>query len=334
MIKISFIIIGHNEGWKLELALKSVFDAIQFNKIEDISEVIYVDSNSTDNSLNIASMFPLSNIIKIIDHNFNAATARNLGAFYSEGEYLMFLDGDMQLDSSFFRKIFDETNNLKYNFVSGSILEHYYDENWKYLKKAFRTLSGNALFEDKYEVTVGGFFCVKHTLWNELNGMDVSLAICEDIDFGLRLSQRGILLLRKKELAVIHHTISPIYFSRFRKNLVTFNIWYYKYYGLLYRKHLLNTKILRKLARSEFTLFILLIISLFSIYLDSFFPIMSYPLFVFLRVWYHSRNKFFSIWDFVIIPVRDLTILFSFLFFFPKRNIDTTKYLKLILEKK
>src|ERR1035441_3870442 len=122
MKKISFIIIGRNEGWKLELALKSVFDAILLNNIKDVSEVTYVDSNSSDNSVEIASKFPLTNIINVTDKNRNAAIGRNIGAVYSKGDALIFLDGDSQLIPEFISEIFDDNYSLKYNYVSGNIL--------------------------------------------------------------------------------------------------------------------------------------------------------------------------------------------------------------------
>ena len=53
---ISFIIIGKNEGWKLLKSIESVYKAIEINKIED-SEVIYVDSRSTDNTLDDIKIF-------------------------------------------------------------------------------------------------------------------------------------------------------------------------------------------------------------------------------------------------------------------------------------
>jgi glycosyltransferase involved in cell wall biosynthesis len=331
MKKVSFIIIGRNEGWKLELVLKSVFDSILLNNIVDVSEVIYVDSNSNDNSIEIASKFPLTHIIKITDSHYNAAVGRNLGASYSYGETLIFLDGDMQLEPSFISEIIDDDNSLKYDFVSGNIQEFYYDEKWQYLKKAFKTPDGNAYSKDKDEVSVGGlFFVIKRSLWDKLKGMDNTFKVVEDIDFSLRLSQKGIKLLRKKEVAATHHTISYTYSNRLKKDLLSFNS---KYYGLLYRKHLLNKKLFKKIARSEFTLFFLLFLSLLSIFISSIWPISFYPIFIFFRSWYHSRKRFYSFWDILNIPIRDLTVFFSFLFFFPKKRSYNHQHLILQLKK-
>jgi glycosyltransferase involved in cell wall biosynthesis len=317
-ISISFIVIGRNEGWKLELALKSVFDAIIINDISEVSEVIYVDSNSTDNSIEIASKFPLTNIINVTDVHRNAAISRNIGASYSRGDTLIFLDGDTQLVSEFISKIIDDNYSLKYNFVSGNILEYYYDDKWKFIKQAYRTRNGNVYLDDRHEVTIGGvFFCINKSLWVKLQGMDDRLSRLEDTDFSLRLSNEGIQLLRKKELAAIHHTISYAHHDKLKKDLFSFNS---KYYGLLYHRNLFNIKLIKVIVRSEFTLLSLLFISLIAVYSSSLLLLLFYPLLVLFRVWYRSRINLFSFWDVIFIPIRDITVFFSFLFFFPKKQ--------------
>lgn len=331
MKSISFIVIGKNEGWKLELALTSVFDTILSNNIKDISEVIYVDSNSCDNSIEIAKKFPLTNIIKITDDHCNAAVGRNLGVSYSHGETLIFLDGDMQIEPSFISEIIDEDNSLKYDFVSGNIQEFYYDENWKYLKKAYKTPDGNAYSIDKYGVMLGGLsFVIKRSLWDKLKGMDNNFKILEDSDFSLRLSQKGIQSLRKKELAATHHTVSYVYPSRLKKDLLSL---YPKYYGVFYRKHMFNKNLFRMIVRSEFTLLFLLLFSFLSAYSSSVLPMVFYPIFVLFRMWYHSRKRFYSFWDILYIPIRDITVFLSFLFFYPKNRNYSHKHLNLQLEK-
>ena len=261
----------------------------------------------------------------------NAAIARNIGASYSNGEFLIFLDGDMELQKSFIAKVFDERYSLNYNFISGNILEYYYDDQWKYLKKAFRTPNGCASVQDKYEITVGGFFCVKHSLWDELKGMNCSLTRCEDLDFGLKLSKKKILLLRIKEIGVIHHTISPLFNIKLKNNLFSFS---FKYYGLLYRKHLMNKYLFLKLARSEFTLFFLLLGTILTINTGSFLPFLIYPSAIFFRFWYHSRNKFFHILDIINIIIRDFTVFISFIFFFPSNKNNCYKHSSLENEAK
>jgi glycosyltransferase involved in cell wall biosynthesis len=317
-ISISFIVIGRNEGWKLELSLKSVFNAIIVNNLSEVSEVTYVDSNSNDNSIEIASKFPLTNLINVTDINRNAAISRNIGAYYSSGDSLIFLDGDTELVPEFISKIINDNYSLKYKFVSGNILEYYYDDEWKFIKQAYRTRNGYVYSEDRNELTIGGaFFCINKSLWTELQGMDNRLSRLEDTDLSLRLSNLGIQLLRKKELAAIHHTISYAHHDRIKKDLFSFNS---KYYALLYHRNLFNIKLYKVIVRSEFTLLSFLFIASISIYFNFPWLFLFYPLLVLFRVWYRSRINIFSPWDIIFIPIRDLIVFLSFLFFFPKKQ--------------
>ena len=53
---ISFTIIGKNEGWRLEKCLQSVVSIVEQDEITDI-EIIYVDSQSTDDSVVLAKQY-------------------------------------------------------------------------------------------------------------------------------------------------------------------------------------------------------------------------------------------------------------------------------------
>ena len=53
---ISFIIIGKNEGWRLEKCLQSIVSIVKQDKIVDY-EIIYVDSRSTDDSIELAKQY-------------------------------------------------------------------------------------------------------------------------------------------------------------------------------------------------------------------------------------------------------------------------------------
>src|ERR1035437_5387535 len=151
--------------------------------VENICEIAYVDSNSTDDSITIAETFKLVKIIKIDNQPCNAAIARNIGAQNTTGEYIIFLDGDMEFIPEFMTKIFNDNLVPIYDFVSGVVLDYFYDKNWIFKKKCYRTHSGRPLRQDQYENTVGGFFCIRRTQWEELNGMDIRFKNCEDLDF-------------------------------------------------------------------------------------------------------------------------------------------------------
>lgn len=88
-------------------------------------EIICLDDNSTDNTVNIVREFmKLSNKIRLVENNNKQGTAklRNLGIRISKGEYLSFLDGDDIFDEDMLRNAYElaSINNLDisiYNFI-------------------------------------------------------------------------------------------------------------------------------------------------------------------------------------------------------------------------
>ena len=122
---ISFIVIGKNEEKNIEKCINSITNTTIINKIIDY-EIIYIDSNSTDNSVQKVSKIKSVDIYQLTG-DCNAAIGRNVGASISIGEYLFFIDGDMEINPTFINNVFDENLNLKYNFVSGQFENYYHD---------------------------------------------------------------------------------------------------------------------------------------------------------------------------------------------------------------
>lgn len=91
--EISFVVIGYNEGLNLRAALRSVKQCAMH---EDRYELIYVDGGSTDSSLAVARELEADQILGG-DKRRRAAENRNLGLAAARGEYVQFLDGDMEM---------------------------------------------------------------------------------------------------------------------------------------------------------------------------------------------------------------------------------------------
>lgn len=92
MSKVSVIIIAYNVQKYIGSAINSVIS----QTLDDI-EIIVVDDKSTDGTFDIISKYAeLDSRIKVIQHSENksANIARLTGVENSEGEYVMFLDGD------------------------------------------------------------------------------------------------------------------------------------------------------------------------------------------------------------------------------------------------
>lgn len=201
---ISFIVIGKNEGWKLTKCMESVFNFIDTNFIIDC-EIIYVDSRSTDDSLERVQRFTGLKIYQITGE-CNAAIARNIGAKESTGNIIFFIDGDMEIQADFYKAAFDENGNLKYDFTSGNWVNFNYNYKWESISISKSNFARN-INDDVFEHKTGGIFIINRWLWDKVGGMRTKYKVSEDYDLALRLSKDGYPILRKKEIICKHHTI-------------------------------------------------------------------------------------------------------------------------------
>lgn len=300
---ISFIVIGKNEGWRLKLCFASISKVIEMDRINDY-EIIYVDSNSSDDSINIASRYP-SIQCYIIDGYCNAAIARNIGSKEAKGEILFFVDGDMEIQPGFIPLILNG-QKLIYPFISGVWLNRYYNFKWEYLSSG----SSHHINKDTYEDSTGGLFVIDRAFWRQLHGMDVRLDRQEDLDFGYRMKRIGYPLLRKTSLLAIHHTIDYTVRSGSKQ--------YYLSTGVLLRKHFLSSLFFRLLFNLYYTIIILFISIILSCFLSPFFLMLYFVSVLYKSLRMKSRvnslDIFPTIWYYLL---RDIIIIFSFMFYYP-----------------
>ena len=89
---ISVVVIGRNEGERLDRCMKSIKDALTVLRYE----IIYVDSRSSDDSIARAKAHG-ARCYLLDDVRTTAGLGRFVGTKEARGEYLLFLDGDMEL---------------------------------------------------------------------------------------------------------------------------------------------------------------------------------------------------------------------------------------------
>lgn len=97
MNRIGLVAIGRNEGERLILCLKSLIEHLP----ED-TPIVYVDSSSTDGSVEAAKSFDVTVIELDSSIPLSAARGRNTGFNYlvenfPQLEYVQFIDGDCEL---------------------------------------------------------------------------------------------------------------------------------------------------------------------------------------------------------------------------------------------
>jgi cellulose synthase/poly-beta-1,6-N-acetylglucosamine synthase-like glycosyltransferase len=179
---LSIVIIGRNEGERLERCILTA------QAIEGWSpaEVLYVDSGSTDGSLDLAARLGAT-VLPLPPGAFTAARARNLGWRQAVGELVLFLDGDTILDAKFPLAALAELQKSPTNAAAWghrreicpclSIYVRVLDLDWVYPP-------GETLF-------FGGDVLVRRVALEAVNGFDETLIAGEEPEMCRRMRTLG-----------------------------------------------------------------------------------------------------------------------------------------------
>lgn len=194
---VSIIVTTRNEEAVIERFLKSVL-AQSYRKIE----LILVDNNSSDNTKKIARKYTKL----VFNKGPERSAQRNFGALKSNGEYLMFLDADMELT----KKVVEScVKVIQKSAKTGMIVIPEYSvatrfwEKVKAYERSFYNDFGDA------EIEAARFFKTK--LFNQVGGYDESITGPEDWDLPERLRQTGFKTIRIKQSIYHHERIASVW---------------------------------------------------------------------------------------------------------------------------
>ena len=320
---ISIIIVGKNEGWRLTKCLASISKLIKENRAYDI-ETIYVDSKSSDDSLERAQEFNYVRIFQITGAT-NSAIARNIGAKEARGEILFFIDGDMENQSSFIEHAIDANGELKFDYLTGHLDDYFYTTTNSFIGHSPRTYQIRIPSEKQELKMNGGLFMIKKKVWDMAGGMRNKYKRSQDLDLTIRLKKKGIKIIRIPYFAAKHHTINYNDESRMWTNLLN---KYSFYSALIFRDHLLNSDVMKRTIRSNYTELLLLVTGLLCFLTFSTMPIYIYFMVLVIRVFYNTKltkstwSKFFYFFSRVFYQISfDISFWIGFLFFYPKNHI-------------
>lgn len=161
---IGVVIIGRNEGDRLRVCLDSI-NCYQL-------PMVYVDSGSTDDSVELARSFGADVVVLDMSEPFTAARARNTGfrrliEVKPDLEYVQFVDGDCELVSSWIdRAVVYLTEHSNISVICGRRRERYPDRSiynllcdieWNTPVGEARSCGGDAMFRVDAFNSVGGF---------------------------------------------------------------------------------------------------------------------------------------------------------------------------------
>ena len=188
----SIIIPTYNE----EEYLPVLLDSIKMQSFDDY-EVIVADANSTDKTREIAESYGCV----VVDGGL-PAVGRNKGAEVAKGEYLLFLDSDLELTEDYLRNVLYEFR-MEHLGIAITKMKPLSD---KVEDKIFHDFA-NYFMIGVEKIKPHGAGCygiiVKKSLHDEVGGFDESLTFGEDTDYIERIAEKErFRVLRNAEIGV------------------------------------------------------------------------------------------------------------------------------------
>ena len=214
---ISVVVIGKNEGERLAACLKSIQTALNVLA----HEVVYVDSCSTDQSLQTAKTLG-ARCFLLAERQTTAGLGRFVGAKEARGEYLLFLNNDTEMIGSDCIKemlsycmredvgavgarMYYEDGTLQHGGVIiglGGVAGH-----------AFLGIDGDSpgyfaraqVVHDLSAVTAACMM-MKKRVYEEVGGFDSKFAVAfNDVDLCLKIRKAGYLIVYDPYAELIHY---------------------------------------------------------------------------------------------------------------------------------
>jgi len=160
---LSIIIVGKNSNKTLKRCIDCLKLALD-NSSQFIKqyEIIYIDSNSSDDSVLISKSSNID-VIEITEGFTTASLGRYLGLKYAKYDNLLFVDSDMDLDENWFNNSFDLFK--RYGAIIGERHEKLY-KNDKVIKEVSRFYN---IKEVGVASNIGGFLMINKGVVEDIN---------------------------------------------------------------------------------------------------------------------------------------------------------------------
>lgn len=210
---VSIIITTKNEAEVIGKLLKSIK-----NQTYHYKEIIIVDNYSTDNTKKIISNFNLA----FFEMGPERSAQRNFGAKKAKGEYLFFLDADMELTPKVVENCIDE---IYKKGVEGVVIpEESIASNFWGKVKAFE----RSFYNEKGDPVTDAARFFSKKVFVKVGGYDEMITGPEDWDLPDRIREAGFKIGRSEE-KIYHHERKISLLTLFKKKF---------YYGLNVHKYL------------------------------------------------------------------------------------------------
>ena len=224
---LSVVVLARNEVENIGRCIESIFEACRG---ELPFEVMLVDSNSSDGTVEVAMDYPIT-IYRIPEDELTSVNAgRHVGTEYARGELLLLVDGDMVLSSGWVKQAADLLLEMEdVAGVNGYLNEP--PEIDEIHESEVDALCGTVMYETAVLREIGGF--------------DPFLKSQGDMDVGYKLTGEGYRLLRLPTV-VADHPYPDTFGSIIREPIRRWRNGYYQSMGEAIRKSISDPRRLRK----------------------------------------------------------------------------------------
>jgi cellulose synthase/poly-beta-1,6-N-acetylglucosamine synthase-like glycosyltransferase len=192
--QLSVVIIGRNEGERLERCIRSVQ---AMNDPPDL-EIIYVDSDSADGSPERAKALDVK-VLVIHPERLAPSIGRNAGMHAAQAPLVLFLDGDTILDAEFIKLALPHFDDPRIAVVCGHRREMS-PPNCLYQ----RVLDLDWIMPSGTGTFCGGDVLIRRSILEEIGGYDPQIIVGEDPEICQRIRAKGYTILRLDHLMTQH----------------------------------------------------------------------------------------------------------------------------------
>jgi len=154
-------------------------------------EVVHVDGNSDDKTVQVASKFCSKlNLTSLVIKDRNVAIQRNTGAKKAKGEWILFMDADNRLPNYFLDGIkYQIAKNPQYSLVGALIKVDSSNQADRAVETSIN-LGFLLINHSKIKGGMGGFLCVKRAVCNQIK-FDETQKVFEDVFFIKKAMEHG-----------------------------------------------------------------------------------------------------------------------------------------------
>lgn len=220
---LAIIIIGKNES----KTLPRVFDSIQnaskvfFDSFNEYPDVIYIDSDSNDGSIELAKKHGVR--YKCIYGESNAARGRIEGVKEINSKYIFFLDGDTEVINDWLVEAVNAIEKDDKIAGVGGMLEFNYYKDDKLINKIENYWGTKRDYQKIYD-GVGGTFLYRSDAYLKSGGFNNKYKVGEEFDLMLRVISLGYRVIRLSKKMAVHHDYKSLKESFYKRYLFTRNI--------------------------------------------------------------------------------------------------------------